>query len=71
MEEDDNSRKRLKKKVLDRWENEGGKLCDDPLKTSKTSPPRKPGRKVPNLSHRITAAGNDNPSAQKGKPIKK
>lgn len=24
------SRQRLKKKVLDRWENEGGRLCADP-----------------------------------------
>ena len=27
---DDASRKRLKKKVLDRWENEGGRILADP-----------------------------------------
>ena len=69
MEEDDISRKRLKRKVLDRWENEGGKLCDDGLKSAKSSPPRKRGRKGPNLSPVITAAGNENLSTRKGKPI--
>ena len=28
---DDIARKRLKKKVLDRWENEGGKINADPI----------------------------------------
>ena len=28
---DDITRKRLKKKVLDRWENEGGRIVADPL----------------------------------------
>ena len=28
--EDPASRKRLKRKFLDRWENEGGKVCLDP-----------------------------------------
>jgi len=32
MEEDDNSRKRLRRKVLDRWENEGGRLSEDSQK---------------------------------------
>ena len=30
--EDYNSRKRLRRKVLDRWENEGGRLCEDSQK---------------------------------------
>jgi hypothetical protein len=30
------SRKRLKKKVLDRWENEGGRLCDEETKTTQS-----------------------------------
>ena len=30
MEQDYISRRRLRRKVLDRWENEGGRLCADP-----------------------------------------
>ena len=63
------SRMRLKKKVIDRWENEGGKLCDDLSKPPTSSPSRKREIKVPKLSREITA-GNDNPSARKDKPIK-
>jgi len=37
MEEDCISRKRLRKKVLDRWENEGGKLSDDQTEIIKGS----------------------------------
>lgn len=59
--EDSASRKRLKKKVLDRWENEGGRLCDDPTKAYERNSPRKGERKAPRPSHDIPAAGNENP----------
>jgi hypothetical protein len=32
--EDPVSRKRLRRKVLERWENEGGKTCTDPVSQS-------------------------------------
>jgi hypothetical protein len=31
-------RKRLKKKMLDRWENEGGRIAADPLSADDTKP---------------------------------
>lgn len=39
------SRKKLKKKVLDRWENEGGKISADGKKLSESHPPPKRKRK--------------------------
>lgn len=71
MEKDDISRKRLKKKVLDRWENEGGRLCDDLTKTPESSPTRKRERKVSKPSPGISAAEGDSPSTRNGKPITK
>jgi hypothetical protein len=35
---DRNERKRLKKKMLDRWENEGGRICADPPGADDTRP---------------------------------
>ena len=32
------TRKRLKKKVLDRWENEGGRIISDPVGTDEGGP---------------------------------
>lgn len=32
------ARKRLKKKMLDRWENEGGRIAADPAGTDETRP---------------------------------
>ena len=61
MEEDTTSRKRLKKKFLDRWENEGGRLCDDVRQTPASSAAHKRESKLPKVSHGISAAGNDNP----------
>lgn len=40
------SRKRLKKKVIDRWENEGGNLAGQ--KAADSSPPPKRKRKTKN-----------------------
>ena len=35
---DDNARKRLKKKMLDRWENEGGRIAADSTISSESNP---------------------------------
>ena len=35
---DDNTRKRLKKKMLDRWENEGGRIAADSTISSESNP---------------------------------
>ena len=40
------SRKRLKKKMLDRWENEGGRVAADPTSTSPTSEPKGKGKQI-------------------------
>lgn len=32
-------RKRLKKKMLDRWENEGGRITSDPIMANESNPP--------------------------------
>ena len=39
------SRKKLKKKAIDRWENEGGKISDSGKKSPESSPPPKRKRK--------------------------
>ena len=36
------ARKRLKKKMLDRWENEGGRVADDPTSAEEKTPTSKP-----------------------------
>jgi hypothetical protein len=36
---DDNARKRLKKKMLDRWENEGGRVAGDSPISTESNPP--------------------------------
>jgi hypothetical protein len=35
---DNSERKRLKKKMLDRWENEGGRITADPLIANESNP---------------------------------
>ena len=45
MAEDSTSRKRLKKKVLDRWENEGGRICTDSTTAIQSDPRKKRARK--------------------------
>lgn len=35
---DDNARKRLKKRMLDRWENEGGRIAADSTISSESDP---------------------------------
>ena len=64
MKENDISRKRLKRKVLDRWENEGGRLCDDLTKAPGNSTRRKPARKAPKLSPGTIGSGRRQPSGE-------
>jgi hypothetical protein len=42
---DDNARKRLKKKMLDRWENEGGRIAADSTISSDSKPASNPDSK--------------------------
>ena len=42
---DDNARKRLKKKMLDRWENEGGRIAADSTTSSESNPASNPDSK--------------------------
>jgi hypothetical protein len=42
---DDNARKRLKKKMLDRWENEGGRIAADSTISSESNPASNPDSK--------------------------
>ena len=63
--EDAISRKRLRRKVLERWENEGGRICVDPGKTTQTGTSSKRGRRTQSL----LADGNDSspPSRKKAR----
>ena len=42
---DENTRKRLKKRMLDRWENEGGRIAADSTISSDSNPASKPDSK--------------------------
>ena len=42
---DDNARMRLKKKMLDRWENEGGRIAADSTISSDSNPASNPDSK--------------------------
>ena len=59
------SRKLLKRKVLERWENEGGRICADPGNMPQYNTPGKRGRNTPALSHDGSTDGNDNTSIPK------
>lgn len=50
------SRKKLKKKVLDRWENEGGKISAAEIKSKEKHPPPKRKRKKDRLGKSLDAA---------------
>lgn len=41
--EDPVARRRLKRKVLDRWENEGGRVCTEPADKSGSATPSQQG----------------------------
>ena len=65
------SRKRLKKKVLERWENEGGKVCDVPTMAAKERPLRERANAAELLHEQRRAETTDGPSAGKRKPGQK
>lgn len=44
------ARKRLKKKMLDRWENEGGRVAADPTRADEKRPTSEPKGKGKQLS---------------------
>ena len=50
------SRKKLKKKVLDRWENEGGNLSANAKTLSENGPPPKRKRKKDRLGRSLQPA---------------
>ena len=56
------SRKRLKKKALERWENEGGRICADST-TTINSDPRKKRASKGNAAANIEGAKADSPNA--------
>lgn len=68
---DSTSRKRLKKKVLDRWENEGGRLCDDPTTAPESSSRGRRDRKGSTLQDEASTARNENPPVGTSRPKKK
>jgi hypothetical protein len=70
---DDIARKRLKKKVLDRWENEGGKINADPTgagESGQTSDTESEGDQLP-ASHDNSMVGTPTSHAKNCKPTQK
>ena len=56
------SRKRLKKKALERWENEGGRICADSTTTIDSDPGKKRASKG-NVAAKIEGVKADSPNA--------
>jgi len=70
---DPNARKRLKKKMLDRWENEGGRIATDTTSADASGPPsadKGQGRKPSSASDNSTAGPSASPT-KKRKPTLK
>jgi hypothetical protein len=70
---DDIARKRLKKKVLDRWENEGGKINADPAgagESGQTSDPEGESNQL-SASHGNSMAGTPISHTKNRKPAQK
>lgn len=67
------ARKRLKKKVLDRWENEGGRISTDPTSEDEGRPTRglKGEGKRPSASQDDSAVGTPASPTKKRKPTRK
>jgi hypothetical protein len=67
------TRKRLKQKVLERWENEGGKISADPTVADESSPTgdRESGGNQPHISHDNSTVGAPTSPSKKRKPIQK
>jgi len=61
--EDPISRTRLKRKVLERWENEGGKIRTDPGTMPQTGTPVKHRRQIPSPSHDSLTKREDSSSS--------
>lgn len=64
------ARKRLKKKMLDRWENEGGRIATDPTSVDASIPASEDkgqGRKLSSPSDKSTVAVK----RRRSKPVKK
>ena len=67
------TRKRLKQKVLERWENEGGKINADPSIADKSSPKgdHESEGNQPHTSHDIPTVGAPTSPSKKRKPTQK
>jgi hypothetical protein len=63
--ENPNSRRRLRRKVLERWENEGGKICTDPGTMPEIGMPGKRDMQNPSLSDESLMKVDDGPSSRK------
>jgi hypothetical protein len=67
------ARKRLKKKMLDRWENEGGRIATDTTTSDDTIPmsgDKGDSKKLSSPSDNSTAGGPDSPTKRR-KPTRK
>ena len=67
------ARKRLKKKMLDRWENEGGRITTDTTSVDAsrpTSEDKGPGRKLSSPSDNSTVDGPASPTTRRKPPRK-
>ena len=66
------ARKRLKKKMLDRWENEGGRIAADTTSSDSNRPSENKGhdKKLSSPSDNSTVGGPTSPT-QRRKPTRK
>ena len=67
------ARKRLKKKMLDRWENEGGSIASDTTSadaTSTTSEHKGPGKKLSSPRDSSTVDAPASPTKRRKPPLK-
>ncbi len=67
------ARKRLKKKMLDRWENEGGKIATDTTSVDVSGPPSEEkgqGRKLSSPGDNATVGAPASPTKRR-KPTRK
>ena len=70
---DPNARKRLKKKMLDRWENEGGRIAADTTSADASAPTSEDkgrGKKLSSKSDNSTAGASVS-STKRRKPTRK
>jgi hypothetical protein len=67
------ARRRLKKKMLDRWENEGGIVCNEPATGDKTGPTNDhlSEHKQLSASHDNSTGGMPASPTRKHKPTQK